>query len=218
MNSGSDAREGVEASARGRLDAWRACGADRLDPVRFHFMDALERRAAGHTGALRGLLDERLSTLLDEYAEVVAGNAIAAESPASPDEKGPGPLGGLTRYIANNRPASTSSSAYPELAALDYFREVWSRVRAEQQFQQALEQVPGNAGPLNSSSLVHRSLSLMRELSPGYLKHFLAYTDALSWMEQINGAAAPVKDTPRAASSVKNAVKSPAKSARGKSR
>ena len=63
----------------------------------------------------------------------------------------------------------------------------------------------GNAGPLNSSSLVHRSLSLMSELSPGYLQQFLSYVDALSWMEQMNGGGAlPAKDAPRATSSKKN--------------
>ena len=83
------------------------------------------------------------------------------------------------------------SASYPELPALDYFREVWSKVRTEKQMRQSLEQVPGNAGPLNSSSLVHRALSLMREVSPGYLKQFLSYVDALSWMEQMNGGDAP---------------------------
>ena len=103
------------------------------------------------------------------------------------------------------------SASYPELAELDYFREVWSKVRTEKQMRQSLEQVPGNAGPLNSSSLVHRALSLMREVSPGYLKQFLSYVDALSWMEQINGGAAPAgKDTPRAGNA--------GKSARGKAR
>ncbi|MGD7298559.1 DUF2894 domain-containing protein, partial [Ralstonia pseudosolanacearum] len=35
--------------ARAMLDAWRARGADRLDPVRFHVIAALDRRAAGHS-------------------------------------------------------------------------------------------------------------------------------------------------------------------------
>jgi hypothetical protein len=42
--------------------------------------------------------------------------------------------------------------------------------------------VPENAGPLNTNHL-HRSLSLMREVSPGYLEQFLSYVDALSWLE-----------------------------------
>jgi len=56
---------------------------------------------------------------------------------------------------------------------------------------QSQEQVHKNAGPLNSNQLVHRALSLMRELSPGYLQQFLSYTDALMWMEQIHAATAP---------------------------
>ncbi|ERI30971.1 PF11445 domain protein [Burkholderia cenocepacia BC7] len=45
---------------RATLDAWREQGADRLDPVRFHRIDALERRAAVLDGAARALLDARL--------------------------------------------------------------------------------------------------------------------------------------------------------------
>ncbi|MFP3693050.1 DUF2894 domain-containing protein, partial [Burkholderia sp. SIMBA_048] len=118
-------------------------------------------------------------------------------------------------YIASHPQAgdervALSAAVRSELKALDYFRETWSKVSAEKQVRVSLEQVPGNAGPLNSSSLVHRSLSLMRELSPGYLKQFLSYVDALSWMEQMTGGAAAGKDAPRAASA--------GKSARGKSR
>ena len=90
---------------------------------------------------------------------------------------------------------------------LDYFRKTWSRVSAERQVRQSRDQVPTNAGPLNSSSLVHRSLSLMRELSPGYLEQFLSYVDALSWMEQLNGGDAPVaqKETRRPVAAKKSA-------------
>jgi hypothetical protein len=38
----------------------------------------------------------------------------------------------------------------------------------------------------------------MRELSPGYLQHFLSYVDALSWIEQMNGATVAPKEVPRA--------------------
>ena len=94
---------------------------------------------------------------------------------------------------ATQREASVTSGAphahrrndLPELPVLDYFRETWSRFSTEKQLRQSLEQVPDNAGPLNSHSLVHRSLSLMRALSPGYLQQFLSYVEALSWMEQL---------------------------------
>jgi hypothetical protein len=207
------------------LDAWRARGADRLDPIRFHFIEALDRRAAGHSGEARRILDDRLSKLLDAYAhdlERAASKAANTDSAASLGEPGRAALAGLIDYIAGHAPAHGDGSAagnaavlrspsYPELEVLDYFREIWSKVSTETQLRQSLEQVPGNAGPLNSSSLVHRSLSLMRELSPGYLRQFLSYVDALSWMEQMNGGVVLTgKVAPRAGSA--------RKSARGKSR
>lgn len=201
----------VKSGARAMLDAWREHGADRMDPVRFHFIEALDRRAAGHSGEARRILDNRLSSLLDAYADDLkraAARTGDAGGAASPCEPARGPLGGLLDYIAGHAPADGDGPAagnavprpasYPELEVLDYFREIWSRLGAEKLLRQSLEQVPGNAGPLNSSSLVHRSLSLMRELSPGYLQQFLSYVDALSWIEQMNGGALAGKDAPRA--------------------
>lgn len=177
------------------LDAWRELGADRLDPVRFSLIVALERRAAGHGGEVRRILDDRLSTLLDAYAEAVAGADCTATAQAAPAR---GALGGLVDYMAGHAPAEADGAlSYPELEALGYFRDTWSRLSSERQLRQSQAQVPGNAGPLNSNSLVHRSLSLMRELSPGYLQQFLSYVDALSWMEQLNVGSALAKDAPR---------------------
>jgi len=218
----------VPSGTRATLDAWRERGADRFDPIRFHFIEALDRRAAGHSGEARRLLDDRLSKLIEVYAddlERAASKAVGSGSgsgtAASSSEPARGELAGLIDYIASHAPADGSSPAagnpaprrpsYPELEALEYFRETWSKVRSEKQLRQSLKKAPGNAGPLNSSSLVHRSLSLMRELSPGYLQQFLSYVDALSWMEQMNGGGAlPAKDAPRAATA--------RKSARGKAR
>ncbi len=122
---------------------------------------------------------------------------MVSHAPADSD----GPAAGNTAPPAMPRPPS-----YPKLEMLDYFREIWTKVSTERQLRQSLAQVPGNAGPLNSSSLVHRSLSLMRELSPGYLQQFLSYVDALSWMEQMNGGAALAdKDAPRSGSDRKSA-------------
>ncbi|WP_088502265.1 DUF2894 domain-containing protein [Burkholderia ubonensis] len=183
--------------ARAMLDAWRASGADRLDPVRFHRIDALERRAAGHDGDARRLLDARLDALLAGYADDVerAGDAnepdeVAQARPAS------GALAGLVTHIARDAQADRAGI---DPALIDYFRETWSKVRTEKQYRQALDQVPRNAGPLNSSSLVHRSLSLMRDLSPGYLQQFLSYVDALAWLEDLAGGGAQAeKEAPRA--------------------
>ncbi|WP_144140612.1 DUF2894 domain-containing protein [Paraburkholderia sp. BCC1884] len=183
----------MSSDARTTLDAWRARGVDRVNPVRFHFIDALERRTASHSGEARRLLDERLSGLIEGYAIEIA-RAVSAAG-AAVDDAVPAPLAELIDHTSDRRAAAS----YPELPALDYFRDVWSKVRTEKQLRQSLQPAPGNAGPLNSSSLVHRSLSLMRELSPGYLTQFLSYVDTLAWMEQLNGGAQTSKEASRAA-------------------
>ena len=199
----------VGTRARTILDAWRKQGADRLSPMRFHFIEVLERRAAGHDGEARRLLDDRLSRLIEAYADALeiatctgahdgnAGHDNSAKTPCAPVR---GALGGLIDHIANHAAARGNDlaasdeahqlSTFPKLEVLDEFRKTWSEVRTDSQVRQSLEQVPANAGPLNSGSLVHRSLTLMRELSPGYLQHFLSYVDTLSWMEQMNDGGA----------------------------
>lgn len=198
--------------ARAMLDAWREQQADRLDPVRFQIMDALERRAAIHEGDVRRLLDDKLSTLIDAYA-VDLEKAATAGSANSAQATDPGALVELLDHIAlstttrNQILAAHSvtppSSSYPTLETLAEFKKIWSTVRADSQLRQSLEQVPENAGPLNSGALVHRSIGLMRELSPGYLQQFLSYIDALSWVEQINGSLPPTGEAPRATSTRK---------------
>ena len=48
----SDGTRGELVDARAMLDAWREAGADRVAPVRFQFMDALERHFVGDWGDL----------------------------------------------------------------------------------------------------------------------------------------------------------------------
>ena len=209
--------------ARAILDAWREQRADRLNPIRFHFIEALERRAASHGGEARRLLDDRLSTLIAAYAddlERAAPKVSDASSATTPSASTRGSLGELIDHIASQAAArdgdlaagdiTPQPSLFPTLGALDDFKSIWSKVRTESQLRQSLQQVPENAGPLNSGSLVHRSLTLMRELSPGYLQHLLSYVDALSWAEQMNGGGALMAtDAPRAVGAKKRARSKP---------
>ena len=71
-----------------------------------------------------------------------------------------------------------------ELKSVRRFSESWSRLAAQTQVRRAVEQAPGNAGPLNSHMLVLRSLALMRDLSPDYLRRFLSQVETLQWLEQ----------------------------------
>ncbi|AFQ51489.1 DUF2894 domain-containing protein [Burkholderia cepacia] len=203
---------------RATLDAWREQGADRLDPVRFHRLDALEKRAAALDGDVRALLDARLATLLEGFAEIVARAGEAAAASETVQATVPAPvrslLGGLVDQLARDAQADRRG-VDPEL--IDYFRTMWSKVRTEQQYRQSLDQVPRNAGPLNSNSLVHRSLATMRELSPEYLQQFLSYIDALASLEDLaGGGAQPEKEAPRAKAA--KAVKPAKKTTRTKAR
>jgi hypothetical protein len=217
---------------RATLETWRTSGADRVNPARFRFIDALERRAANYDGGARRLLDERLGQLIADYSGEIlraqmqakaeaAANAngavrnvdLSRNTPAAastiPTETAPcrSPLGELVDLLTSrstpagmqsepqiahndNAPHAHRRDGSSDLPILDYFRETWSRVSVDKQLRQSLEQVPDNAGPLNSNGLVHRSLALMRELSPGYLHQFLSYLEALSWMEELAGPVA----------------------------
>lgn len=79
----------------------------------------------------------------------------------------------------------STGDAFEDLDVLEYFRETWSKLSTDGNLRQSLAQVPENAGPLNSSHLVHRALSLMHDVSPDYLRHFLRHADALSWLEDM---------------------------------
>ncbi|MEB1531040.1 DUF2894 domain-containing protein [Xanthomonas sp. WHRI 7945] len=204
-------------TASERIAAWRAQHGGRLDPLRLRFIEALARRADAHQGEARRLLDQKLSTLLDAYADDVArmpaavsdaGARLHADVHATASaETAPtatrGPLGELLDIFASDAthdPAGAAAPAFASLPALDDARRLWTELRSRSQLRQSLQQAPSDAGPLNSGVLVHRSLVLMRTLSPGYLQHFLAYVDALSWLQQLrDGGALAAQPTSSAA-------------------
>ncbi|CAN5893626.1 DUF2894 domain-containing protein [soil metagenome] len=205
------------------LAAWRERGDHRFDPVRFHFIEAMARRAAAHGGAPRRLLDEKLLGLVAAYGDAL-GNAAPADghrpshSPAErraadrgaaePRPKLSGPLAELVDHLARlalphrddaaAKPVVPASFVATELKSLEYFRSTWSRLSTERRLTQSLAKVPDKAGPLNSHHLVHRALTTMRELSPAYLTHFMAHVDALLWLDQVNIASSAAADPPRA--------------------
>jgi len=194
---------GVDAGLT--LAALRERGAHRLDPVRFRFIEALARRAAGREGAARRVLDGKLATLLTAYVERYeearsqASNDLQHQLPSHR-----GPLAELVRQIARHASQKGDvSSAHDaaagvepagELKALRYFRSTWSKLNVDRQLTQSMAQVPKNAGPLNSQLLVLRSLQAMREVSPEYLNRFVSYVDALLCLDQlVSSSHAPVQ-------------------------
>ena len=185
-----------DSPATRALAALRARGAEQHDPVRFRFIEALARRTAATRGTARALLEGRLARAIDDYAARCEGMPATASVPSP---RPPGPLAELLAHIAGqNRsvfagpePDATNPTAPAELKALSCFRDTWSKLRVDQQFHQALADEPENAGPLNSHFLVLRALRRMRDISPAYLQHFMAYADALLWLERADGGARP---------------------------
>lgn len=190
---------GVDA----RLAAWRRQGADRIDPLRFALMTALAQRAARQDGAARQRLDARLQELADAYAVLLA-NPPEAKPSRRADES---PLKQLLAQFASaprrDATAQTASGAQAgesseqvsaidttPMPVLDEFQQLWSRIRIDSLLRQCLDSLSEEAGPLHSSVLTYRAMMLMREVSPGYLQHFIAYTDVLTWMEQLGGVIA----------------------------
>ncbi|WP_422648668.1 DUF2894 domain-containing protein [Cupriavidus sp. H18C1] len=195
-----------------RIAAWRDSGADRVDPVRFRLLEALARRMSAHRGEARRRLAERLAELVQAFEDALgrakAESAQAGQGPAQ-RQRMAGPLAALARELRGDvdgqgaDPAAISTVTatataiaprhppQPDPALVEYVRQTWTRLSAERAWRQSFERVPENAGPLNSNHLIHRALSAMRELSPGYLQQLLSYVDTLSRLERMNGNSAP---------------------------
>jgi hypothetical protein len=170
------------------LDAWRANGDDRVNRTRFRVIEAMLRRATAYESEARRVIDARVSVLIDRYAQDIT-RARARSAEATQDS----PLAAL---LGDMRQRAATRIAPDDL--LDDLRTVYSKVSAEKRLRESQAQVPKNAGPLNSNSLVHRSLSLMREASPAYFEHFLGYLDALAWMEEAVFASSAPANAPGA--------------------
>lgn len=222
------------------LDALRARGAERFDPVRFHYLEALARRAAAQTGTARLALERRLADALAAYAHRHAQAQAASAADAaglaqrfalSADEiqrlLAAGDVRGLRRLAArldgrgrpsglgelvgrldrsaaaprSPRPADAGAApatAPAELKALRQFRRTWTRLSVDRQLSRSQSRLPDKPGPLNSQWLVLRALQQMQDLSPACLERFMAYADALLWLDQAGAdaatAPAPARD------------------------
>ena len=69
---------------------------------------------------------------------------------------GPGTLRGLLDHIE-------ASTAALERPSLEEFQQLWGRIRNDSQVRRSMATVPEGAGPLHSSTLLHRAMTLMRE-------------------------------------------------------
>lgn len=186
------------ANIHAQLDAWREQGADCIAPSRFALMRALAQRALQHDRLLRQHLELRLQELADAYANLLAHPAAAkTHSGAAASVFTPllEQLANAPRLDALPQPAHAAQTSKPlpateapAMPLLDEFQQLWSRIRIDSLLRQCLDGLPEDAGPLHSSVLSYRAMALMREVCPDYLQHFVAYTDVLTWLEQLDGS------------------------------
>ena len=184
------------------IEALRATGADRFDPVGFCFIEAMARRTVARRDGVKAILTAKLANALLAYNERFEQARTRAGDAVAPATQGR-PLADLLAYIQQHAPEASNDmpadriprreEAAGELKSLAYFRSTWSKLSVDHELAQALAQAPENAGPLNSHHLVLQSLKQMRDISPDYLKRFMSYVDALFWLEQADSGRSPVQ-------------------------
>lgn len=171
------------------------------DPVARCIRDALARRAADLAGPTQQWLLQRAVRWQAPSSAETSGTPGAPDTPehllATEAVRRRAALAGLSAQIdrlgrtPSHLPVqAASTAANPPLRAVAAFKGTWSRLRAEQRLRQALAQVPVQAGPLNSSHLVHRALQTLHALSPEYLDALMAHVDTLLALEQASGGGA----------------------------
>ena len=188
-----------------QIAALRAAGAQRLDPLRLHYLEVLSARAQAQSGRVQSLLQDKLAQAVADFqarlkqahslenAPLAQAQALgvtqASQALESIQALQPQSLGDLVRSLAQHAPEKTEAglhgtvAAGPELKSVRLFRNTWSKLSADKQLNKALDQAPKNAGPINSHMLVLRSLALMRDISPDYLNRFMSYVDALQCLD-----------------------------------
>jgi hypothetical protein len=167
------------------------------DAVQAHYVAALARRLQAAPESVQHLLRAKLPPpAVESEASETAAPVMPLRRPRAPPPKPLTPLGQLNQHIASQVPGTAGR---PELRSAQAFRETWSRLCAEDEVVQAVQRGPENAGPLNSHMLVLRTLGLMRELSPDYLRRFMAHTDTLLWLEQASAQLKQPASKPKAA-------------------
>lgn len=176
----------------GAIEALRARGAARFDPVRFRFIEALARRMAGQPDAAVHAIEHRLARALADFNERFERGeqqGVATQLEAQANSR---PLAELLTHISRHSPVS-GFAPLGESKAMAYFRDTWSRLSVDRQLSRSLAQAPANAGPLNSAFLLLQALKTMRDISPEYLRQFMTYADTLLWLDQAESGRAAVR-------------------------
>ena len=142
----ADAQMDASCEISTLIPALRAAGAGRFDPMRWHYLETLAKRAAAHDGCTKRMLDTKLAQALATFKErFEQARSVAAEMldrtaqhyPHARDELqrlfNTGDFKGLQRLVASMR----SSERIASLSALVRQLEQHSAEKEEPQIEQA---------------------------------------------------------------------------------
>lgn len=198
----------VEASSsHPLLDELKRCGADQADPVRFRYLQALERRLRTkdlqHTPHWQKL-EQALVAYKARYERPYPSTNIAESSQSSPlaallallnqppIEPATAPGSALEQRVFSASAEGAGLAPQQATTAPPQSLKAMARVRANQDLHAlearircAIEQIPIDAGPMNAHRLVSRAMAEMQRLSPAYLNRFVNYTDSLMALERL---------------------------------
>lgn len=175
--------EGVRKVMQERLARGLEAHAQALAQARLDAQPLADQIAQDHP------LQARAARSLLAAGDLAGLRRLALRAVASQPAQARTPLHQLNESLRAHRgetatrDGQAAAPAARELASARRFREAWARERAKAQVDQAVLRRPAQAGPLNSHSLVLESLALMRELSPDYLRHFMAQVEGLQWLQ-----------------------------------
>ena len=180
-----------ESPPHALIAALRGEGAHLFDPVGFHQLENLARRANTQSDKVQRILNARLVELAQNCQDRITRGGAHAKGEIAVQNLAPkDTLRSLVQLLAAHEPqrsdarADNQSGAPSELKSVKYFRNTWSKLSVDQQVKKSMQQAPQNAGPINSHMVSLRSLTLMRDISPDYLNRFMTYVDSLSCLDQ----------------------------------
>ena len=174
-------------------------GLDCFDPPRLCYLQAMVRRAKTKEHAVGMRLEQKITMALKQYqSDCLIARQIdhrRAEIREQPDPSLPTPqkktaaqqIAELTQTINQDDHGASGESnvnGVRELKSLRLFRAACVEHDANKLVTQAIKNGPKTPGPLNSHALAVKSLTKLRELSPEYLQHFIAYADTLLWLDE----------------------------------
>ena len=179
--------------------------APQRGPLHWAQLSALVRRTQAQQGAVRQRLDARLDVLLRALAQRQSARDATPAARVAPPRRSrrvaaapagppPSPLAALNAELRQRLGEAGADPVThpPDLRSAAWLAQWWSAHAARRDIEQSLNQVPEQAGPLNSQVLAQRTLALMQQLSPAYASHFVRRLDTLMWLEQVGVGRAPV--------------------------